>query len=260
MPQQAEAGDVGAGAHADGDGRVASRLVQRSHHVNRLVELGRGELVGLGGAGQHAAADRLGEHERVAGPGGGVGQDAIGMHAARDGQPVFDLRVAHAVSAGNHRAGLVHDVGAPAQDVRKPVVVDIAVGVAHQVEGRQRLAAHRVHVAERVGGGDAAEVVRVVHQRREEIGRQDEGRVLVETIHARVVERLRPDEQVGMPLRAEPAQHLRHAVLRQLAGSPGAVGVVRQSFLAAGGHVRSQLSVLSYPFSAISASSSQLAA
>ena len=69
--------------------------------------------------------------------------------------------------------------------------------------GRQRrsaradLAAHRVDVAHRVGGGDRAIVVRVVYQRREEVRRHHDRLLVVQAVDGGVVGRGEADQQVG---------------------------------------------------------------
>ena len=63
---------------------------------------------------------------------------------------------------------------------------------------QDRAAAHRVDVGERVGRGDLAEDERVVHDRREEIHREDERLSAADPIHRRVVGRVVADQQVGI--------------------------------------------------------------
>ena len=63
--------------------------------------------------------------------------------------------------------------------------------------------AHREHVAARVGGGDGAEVRRVIDERREEVGRRHQRDVVGEPVDRRVVERSEPDEQRRVGRRGE---------------------------------------------------------
>ena len=61
------------------------------------------------------------------------------------------------------------------------------LGEADQVQRGQRGAAHGVDVAEGVGRGDPAEVEGVVHDRGEEVGRQDQREIVAQAIDRRVV-------------------------------------------------------------------------
>src|SRR5207249_8077799 len=63
-------------------------------------------------------------------------------------------------------------------------------------EREDRPRAHRVDVGERVGGRDAPEVVRVVDDRREEIGGGDERLAVVQAVDRRIVGGLVADEQL----------------------------------------------------------------
>ena len=93
VAQQAEAGDIGAGVNLMAHHHVTGGLIQGGHHA---VGEGEGVLVqqvGLGGAGQHADADGLGQHQHIAGPGGGVGQQLVWVDKAGDGQAVLRLIV-----------------------------------------------------------------------------------------------------------------------------------------------------------------------
>ena len=58
---------------------------------------------------------------------------------------------------------------------------------AHQRQRHDRLAAHGVDVGDRVGGGDAAEVERVVDDRHEEVGGGDQRLLVVELVDGGVV-------------------------------------------------------------------------
>ena len=57
-------------------------------------------------------------------------------------------------------------------------------------------AAHRVDVAEGVGGRDLAVDEGVVHDRREKVDRLHDREVRREPVHARVIVRLGPDQEV----------------------------------------------------------------
>jgi len=89
-----------------------------------------------------------------------------------------------------------------------------------------------------LAAADLPEHERVVHQRRKEVDRLHDGQVGAQAEHARVVERFRADEQIGMRDRRQLAQHLRGRFHGKLARSAGATGVVGQPDLAAFAHAR----------------------
>ena len=72
----------------------------------------------------------------------------------------------------------------------------VRVREADEVERRERRAAHRVDVAQRVGRGDRAEVVRLVDDGREEVRREDERALVVDPVHGGVVRRGAAHEDV----------------------------------------------------------------
>ena len=82
-------------------------------------------------------------------------------------------------------------------------------------------ASHRVDVAERVGGGDRAKVVRPVDDRREEIGRQDQRQIVAQPVHSRVVGRGMADQHVRILDRRQASQD-RKQVVRCLFGRAAA--------------------------------------
>jgi hypothetical protein len=55
--------------------------------------------------------------------------------------------------------------------------------------------AHRVHVAQCIGGRDAPEIERIVDDRHEEVGGGDDRLFGVDLVHGRIVRRFRADEQ-----------------------------------------------------------------
>ena len=83
-------------------------------------------------------------------------------------------------------------------------------GQRDEVEREQRRAAHRVHVGERVGGRDAAPVVGVVDDRREEVGGEDDGEIVTESVDGSVIRGVEADEQVGVCRGLEPAYEPEH--------------------------------------------------
>src|SRR5262249_4060967 len=94
-------------------------------------------------------------------------------------------------------------------------------------------AAHRVHVAQGVGGGNLAVNEGVVDDGGKKVDGLHNGQVVREAVHARIVVRLDADEQVRVGGLGQMAQDLRDPLWGQLARSAGARGVVDQAFFAA---------------------------
>jgi hypothetical protein len=124
---------------------------------------------------------------------------------------------------------LAHLVLPAAEDVgehreRQPVRRE-----ADDVERGERLAAHGVHVGERVGRGHLAEVVRVVDDGSEEVDRLHERHVLGQHEHAGVVERLASDEEPGIGVARERRERGGQVTRTHLGRSAGAAGELRET-------------------------------
>ena len=141
-----------------------------------------------------AGADRLAEHQHVAGPRTPLAEHAIGVHHALHGEPEDRLRVADRVPTGDRAAGLGDDRGGGVEDGDDGLTREV-LGERGHVDRDHHPAAHREHVAARVGRGDRAEVGRMVDQRREEVGGADQRHVGRHLVDRGVVERRQPDEQ-----------------------------------------------------------------
>ena len=73
-------------------------------------------------------------------------------------------------------------------------------------ESHDRLAADRVDVGQRIGGGNPAEIVWIIDDGHEEVGRRDHALFVVDLVNGRVIARLKSDQQrrirgVGRQLR-----------------------------------------------------------
>ena len=85
----------------------------------------------------------------------------------------FRFLIADAVAAHHRASGLDHLRQAAGQNALQNFEIAF-VRKTDKGQRGQRLSAHGVNVAERVGGGDLAEGVGIVHDRREKIHRLDE--------------------------------------------------------------------------------------
>jgi hypothetical protein len=97
------------------------------------------------------------------------------------------------VAARDDDAGLGGGVRATFEDARDDPEIHVT-GERGDIQGKERLRAHREDVAERVGCGDRAIQVRIVNDRREEIDGLDDGALVVELEDRRVITRLKPDD------------------------------------------------------------------
>ena len=141
-----------------------------------------------------------------------------------DGIPELHFVVFDAVTTQERATGFV-DLLCPAlQDFRQ--LIQIALHRPRQDgQRRDRLAAHRVDVAESVGGGDRAESVRVVDDGREEIDGLDQGTLRRQLVHAGIVGGVKPDQHVFVRPAWDPGEHLVQNLWTQFRSSTGRGGM-----------------------------------
>ena len=70
-------------------------------------------------------------------------------------------------------------------------------GHAHQSQSHDGCATHGIHIADGVGGGDAAKVKRVIHDGHEEVGGGNQRLLIVELVHRCVVGCFNAHQQLG---------------------------------------------------------------
>jgi hypothetical protein len=90
---------------------------------------------------------------------------------------------------------------------------------------------HRIDIAQRIGDGDGAEVVRVVDDGREEIDSLNQRGVLGDLVDRRIIARADPNQEVWIGDRGEVAQNLRQFGWAELGGSTSAVGQAGQAYV-----------------------------
>ena len=174
-----------------------------------------------------AGAERFGAEQRVARTRAGVAHDAVGACGAEHREAVLRLVVFDGVAAGQKRPGFAHLVRAAAQHLGHDVFSE-AARKGEDVEGRERARAHREHVGERVGRGDGAELVGVVHHRREEVEREHGGGVVVEAVDGCVVGGLEAQQKLGRGRRRDALQYVGEVARTPLGRSTALLGQVRQ--------------------------------
>jgi hypothetical protein len=197
VAEQAEPGHVGGRAHPGGQGGLARARVEQGHRGDGGRDDAGRRLPALECGGDHAGADRLGEDQPVPGLRPVDGQQRGRVGQAGHGQAVLGHRVVDRVAARDEAPGLRRHLRAAAQHLAQDGEVEPVGRPGGHVDREQRPAAHRVHVGQRVRGGDPAPVGRVIHDRGEEVGGQHQRALVVEAEHGRVVALGRADEQVA---------------------------------------------------------------
>ena len=195
---------------------------------HRLGEAVPRQAAALGRGGQDAGANLLGQHQDVAGPGAGVGDDAVGPHRAGDEQPELGLLVDDGMAACDDDAGLGADGDRPLEDTPQGLQPEAIDRPGDQAEGAQRLGPHGVHVAERVGRGDASEIEGVVDDGRKHVHGLDQGQVVGNPHHRRVVRRPEAHEDPRIGVGRQPRQGHRQVGLADLGRTAGRSGELGQ--------------------------------
>jgi hypothetical protein len=148
-----------------------------------------------------------------------VAQDPARVDQPRDRVAELDLRIAHAVAAQQRAARLAQLVEPSLHDLACPLGREVPLREGRDRERGERLSAHRVDVGERVGRGDLAERVGIVHHRREEVDGLDQRARLVQPEHTGVVAGPMVDQHPGVVVLGQAAQDLSQLGRAELAGS-----------------------------------------
>ena len=231
VAEKTEAGDVGRAGGAGVARDTRGHAVEAQHAGDGGGERGVRRGAVLGGGGDHAGTERLGQEEPVARPKAALDQHAVGVNAPRDAEAILGLVVDDGVAPRDDPARLGDLLGAAAEDLGHDGLVHLA-REARDGEREHHLPAHRVDVRHRVGRGDGAPGPRVVHHGREEVHRLDERQVVADAVDRRVVGRTESDHEIARRLLREdrPAQHAQHLLeisrshLRRSAGAGGVGG------------------------------------
>src|SRR5699024_7499622 len=166
VTQQAEPGDIrrGGGPGLECGGRGVA--VERRHRVDRGGEDLAGGLVAVV---EQPHAHGLREGDGQARDGGVVAQQPVRVGGAGDGHAVGGFGTVDRVSADDRDARVARDGQSAAQDLGHELHREGLARPGDEVDRDDGGAAHRVDVAHRVRGGDAAPVVRVVDDGGEEV-------------------------------------------------------------------------------------------
>ena len=157
-------------------------------------------------------------------------EDAFGVDKARDTQPVLRLAVLYGVAAGDDAACL-DSLGMSALQNGADILLGQAVRHAEKIHCDPRLAAHGVHVAQRVRRGDLAEEIGIVHDGGEEVDRFDDGDIIGDAVDGGIVAAVVSDEKIAVPDIRQIFQNFRKGTRPQFCRSPGGGGHLRETKL-----------------------------
>ena len=133
--------------------------------------------------------------EVVADAGGGVAFDLGRVDQTEYDEAINRFDRINRVAACNRNAGIAAYVLAAAQDHAYGFERQHIDRHADQAERHDGRAAHRVHIADGVGGGNAAKVERIVDDGHEEVGGGDQRLLVVEQVHGRIIRGFYADQQ-----------------------------------------------------------------
>ncbi len=223
MTEEPETAHVGGRVHGETAQRLHGGPIQLAHGADgRRDRVGRRQ-VPLDPGGNHSSAERLAEHQAVAGLGARFPVQSVRVGGTEGGEPELGLRIVDRMAARDRYPGLGTDPGGALENGSHDLLRKLAGRNGEDAERKQRSRAHGVQVGERVRRRDRPEVLRVVHQGGEEVDRRHQGDVLGQSIHGRVVPSPEPDQQPRIGPGRQVLQHRLQVRRTQLAGSAGAV-------------------------------------
>jgi hypothetical protein len=197
VSQQAEARHVGESVHAGEACQLQAWSVELRRAGNQLPILRAADLLFLERRPVHTHTERLAENDLVSGPRSGVPLHEGRVDETDRHETVDRLDRIDAVSARDRNAGAAADRFAAVENLSNGVDGQLADRHRHESQGKERPAAHRVHVRDRVGRRDRPEVERIVHDRHEEVGRGDNRLALVDLVNGRIVAGFEADQQLA---------------------------------------------------------------
>ena len=100
------------------------------------------------------------------------------------------------MAAGDGNARLGADFAAAGKDLTDLSGRQLVDGHAQNRQRHDRPPAHGIDVGNGVGGGDAAEIARIVHHRHEEIGGRNDAGIIVHLPDGGIVGGLGPDQKL----------------------------------------------------------------
>jgi hypothetical protein len=117
------------------------------------------------------------------------------VYQAGDSQAVLGFLIIDTVPAGYDRTGLGDFFGPAAQNLAQDLYAKV-VRKGDQIDGKKYPPAHGVNIGQGVGGRDRAEVVGIINNRREEIGRGDNRLFFIQAKYGRIICAIQTDQEV----------------------------------------------------------------
>ncbi len=228
MSQQAKTGNVGQRVDGQAVERLGSCTVERGHDIDDLCRRFFSEQSFLQRSGHNARPERLSQHEHIARLRAGVSQHALRRHNASDDETIFWLGIVDGVPADDLDTGFAGHGSAALHDPAQHFNRQLARRKTDDVEREQRPAAHRVHITERIGCGDAAEIKRIVDDRRDKVDGLNDDSIVVEPICRRIIGGRGADQDRRIFDWGQLAQHLCQVLGTNLARSAAAARQLRQ--------------------------------
>ena len=128
-----------------------------------------------------------------------IDKHAGGINQARDRISKLHLFVANTVPANHGAAGLNHFGKSAGENAFENCEICF-FRKAYQRQRSARLATHRVNITQRVGRGDLAKGVRIVHHRSEEVHSLHQRSAGAEQIHSGVVGLIKANQNIRVML------------------------------------------------------------
>lgn len=186
VTEQTETGDVGCSVQTKVHGELGSIAVEAFHPVDSIRKLVRGDQVAFERGSDDAGAKGFGEEQAVARARARFGEQMVVLDDTEGNQTKFGFIILDRVPACNDNSSFEGFFGCTANNGLGDF--DWEAGrQGRDVECEEGFAAHRVDVRKRVGGGDGAVIVGVIHNRSEEVDRGNERLVVVEAPNSSII-------------------------------------------------------------------------
>ena len=130
--------------------------------------------------------------------GSGVGGHLRRLDDAGHRIAEHDLFIVHAVAAQERHLLLRQDLQSSPHHLRQDGPIHTLLGKTGHRKGRHRCPGHGPDIIEGIQGGNAPVVEGIVDDRGKEVQRLDQGQIVPETKHSRVVGSVEADQKIGI--------------------------------------------------------------
>ena len=224
MAEEPESSDVGHGVYAVEGAKLDTGRVELRRACDELAVRRRRKCVLAKRGAVDADAERFAEDQRIAWFRAAVPLDTVRMDAANHRQTVDRLDRIDRVAAGDRNAGFRTSRCAARNDRADHIDGEVLDRHRHQRQREQWRCAHRIDVGDRVGRRNRAEIVGIIHDRHEKIGRCDDRLRFADTKNRGIVGGLDAYHQFGRHNASRrPGEYLLQHARRDLAAASAAV-------------------------------------